>query len=116
MKKLWGERGRHGRPWKQFPCRPRIFKLPATKPVAIFRALANETRLEIIRLLGNTAAPGLRSGEIAIELKFQPPVVSHHLLILRRMEIITHRKLPAGKYYTLNTEEHKNFALFNLIL
>ena len=66
----------------------------------VFRALADPTRREILRLLGEK---DLTAGEIAGRFDMTFPSVSHHLNILKNAGLITDER--EGQYirYHLNT-------------
>jgi DNA-binding transcriptional ArsR family regulator len=55
-------------------------------------ALAQETRLNVFRLLVQNAPKGLPAGEIARRLKLPGPTLSFHLNILAATELIEARR------------------------
>jgi DNA-binding transcriptional ArsR family regulator len=65
-----------------------------------FRALADETRREILRLLRNGP---LTSGEIAARFSSSWPTVSRHLAVLRDAGLVAARRKRQEIYYELNT-------------
>jgi DNA-binding transcriptional ArsR family regulator len=68
----------------------------------VFKALADPTRREILRLLrqGEKTA-----GELAahFETRMSKPSVSHHFSVLKAADLITARREGQQIYYSLNT-------------
>ena len=94
-----------------------MFKsVPSKLQANIFRALANETRIEILRLLLQVDVSGLRSGDIALRLGIGSSAASHHLYILRKIQLVDFNKTKSGRYYTLNTKKQINLSIFNIII
>lgn len=71
------------------------------------RALADPMRLRIIRLLPghNTCDDVYNVSELARELKITQPSVSHHLLILKRANIVKSRKMCRDVYYWVDLKQ-----------
>lgn len=69
---------------------------------AMFKALADETRLKIVYGLHCTELCG---HELAALLDITPAAVSHHLRILRGLRIVAGRREGKEVYYTL-ADEH----------
>ena len=65
-----------------------------------FRALADPTRREILRLLGNG---DLTAGEIADHFDMTKPSISHHLNILKTAGLIEDEREGQFIRYSLNT-------------
>ena len=69
---------------------------------AVFKALADPTRREILKLLrgGEKTA-----GEIADHFadRMSKPSVSHHFAVLKAADLITARRVGQQIYYALNT-------------
>ncbi len=65
-----------------------------------FKALADPTRREILRLLrgGEKTA-----GELAARFDMSKPSVSHHFAVLKQADLIGSRKEGQQVYYFLNT-------------
>lgn len=61
--------------------------------VESLRALADDSRLDILRLLGHQPGYG---AWIASRLKLQPATVTHHLAVLRRAGLIAEAEPPPG--------------------
>lgn len=67
---------------------------------AIFKALNDETRREILELL---KVKDLSAGEIADYFNISKPSISHHLDILKRADLISSEKKGQFVIYSLNT-------------
>lgn len=67
---------------------------------AVFKALNDETRREILELLrkGNMSA-----GEIAVHFNISKPSISHHLDLLKQADLVTSEKQGQFVIYSLNT-------------
>ena len=76
-----------------------IFKLHTQ----LLKALANEKRLEIIHLLRDQE---LTVSEIQTMLDLKQANLSQHLMVLRKLNVVTTRKDGKEIYYKLS---HKNF-------
>jgi DNA-binding transcriptional ArsR family regulator len=69
--------------------------------LAFSRALADETRQEIMRL---TCCRWRSVGELAEELGVTQPTVSHHLAVLREAGLVHVRPDGRQTFYTLNQD------------
>ena len=67
---------------------------------ALFKALNDETRREILELLKKS---DMNAGEIAEQFNISKPSISHHLDILKRADLITSEKKGQYVEYSLNT-------------
>jgi DNA-binding transcriptional ArsR family regulator len=67
---------------------------------AIFKALNDMTRREILELLKDK---DLSAGEIANHFNISKPSISHHLDILKRADLITFEKNGQFIIYSINT-------------
>ncbi len=67
-----------------------------------FKALADETRLQIVALLQGRE---LYAQEIVEALNLSQPTVSRHLQLLERTEVVRVRRQNGMKYYTINREK-----------
>ena len=67
---------------------------------AIFKALNDATRREIIELLKKKE---LAAGEIADHFNISKPSISHHLDILKQADLITSEKKGQFIIYSINT-------------
>jgi len=65
-----------------------------------FKALADPTRREILRLLSRGE---LTAGELASSFDMSKPSMSHHFAILKEADLISSRRDGQQIYYTLNT-------------
>lgn len=67
---------------------------------AIFKAMNDATRREILELLKNKE---MSAGEIAEQFKISKPSISHHLDILKRADLIVSEKKGQFIIYSINT-------------
>jgi DNA-binding transcriptional ArsR family regulator len=67
---------------------------------AIFKALNDVTRREILELLKET---DLTAGDIAAFFDISKPSISHHLDILKRADLIASEKKGQFVIYSINT-------------
>jgi len=67
---------------------------------AIFKALNDETRRQILELLRES---DLSAGEIAEHFQISKPSISHHLEILKNADLISQKKKGQFIIYSLNT-------------
>ena len=70
-------------------------------PVLFAKALADETRQQIMKLC---CCRELSVGEIVEKTSVSQPTVSHHLAILREADLVQVRSEGKQTYYTLNQE------------
>jgi ArsR family transcriptional regulator, arsenate/arsenite/antimonite-responsive transcriptional repressor len=70
--------------------------------VVFSKALADETRQEIMRL---TCCKWLSVNEIVAHLNVSQPTVSHHLAILRAASLVEAREEGKQTFYRLNEEK-----------
>ncbi|KGJ50623.1 MULTISPECIES: autorepressor SdpR family transcription factor [Paraclostridium] len=66
----------------------------------VFKALSDETRREILKLLNNK---DLSAGEISNHFDMSKPSISKHLDILRDAELISSEKKGQFVIYSINT-------------
>ncbi|MDK2888457.1 transcriptional regulator, ArsR family [Desulfofundulus australicus DSM 11792] len=66
----------------------------------VFKALGDDTRREILRLL---ARRDMTAGEIARAFSLTRPTISHHLNILKEAGLVTDKKMGQFVVYSLNT-------------
>jgi ArsR family transcriptional regulator len=71
-------------------------------PVEFAKALADETRQDIMRLC---CCCWLSVGEIVAALNVTQPTVSHHLAILKAADLVHVRRDGKQVYYTLNQKK-----------
>ena len=71
-----------------------------SKALAALSALANETRIELVRALIAGGPDGLAAGEIARRLGVSPSRLSFHLAALEQAGLITSRRASRHVFYT----------------
>lgn len=76
------------------------YLIACLKMNALFKALNDETRRQIIELLKEKDR---NAGEIAEHFNISKPSISHHLDILKRADLITSEKKGQFVEYSLNT-------------
>ncbi|MDD5468959.1 MAG: metalloregulator ArsR/SmtB family transcription factor [Anaerolineales bacterium] len=76
-----------------------------TDPVEFAKALADETRQEIMRLC---CCQWLSVGEIVEAMGISQPTVSHHLNVLKKARLVRARRDGKQVYYTLIQEALAN--------
>ena len=85
-------------------CRPRAVRpLPARKQqdlVAAFKALADPTRLEILRLIAAQPAP-LCVCDIVERFDLGQPTISHHLKVLRQAGLVETGRRGVWAFYAV---------------
>lgn len=67
---------------------------------SVFKAMADPTRREILRLLG---AGEMTAGQLAERFAISAPSMSHHFSVLKGADLITARREGQQIYYALNT-------------
>lgn len=84
-------------------CSPRVKPRPrSTRPYArLFKALGDETRLEILGLLA-AAGTELCACDIEGHFELSQPTISHHLRILREAGLVTGERRGTWVYYALD--------------
>lgn len=70
--------------------------------VAALAALAQDTRLDIYRMLVQAGADGLPAGQIAERLELPSPTLSFHLAQLKHAGLVTHRRDGRSIIYAAN--------------
>ena len=75
------------------------------KPYApLFKALGDETRLEMLGLLAAAGERELCVCELERHFELSQPTVSHHLRILREAELVTSERRGTWVYYALRRD------------
>lgn len=74
-----------------------------TTALAALSALANETRLELVRLLVGAGSEGLSAGGIAKRLSISPSRLSFHLSALEQAGLIVSRRASRQIIYSVDT-------------
>jgi DNA-binding transcriptional ArsR family regulator len=73
----------------------------------VFRALADPTRREILRLLRQGE---MSAGDLANHFDMTKPSMSHHFAILKNADLVTTRRDGQLIYYMLNTTVMQDLA------
>jgi len=73
----------------------------------VFRALADPTRREILRLLRQGE---MSAGDLAKHFDMSKPSMSHHFTVLKNAQLVTNRRDGQLIYYTLNTTIMQDLA------
>jgi ArsR family transcriptional regulator, arsenate/arsenite/antimonite-responsive transcriptional repressor len=66
----------------------------------VFKALADPTRREILRLLGKGE---MSAGELAQKFDMTKPSMSHHFAVLKEADLVISRREGQQLIYSLNT-------------
>ncbi len=66
----------------------------------VFKALADPTRREILRLLGHGE---MTAGDVAERFDMTKPSMSHHFTVLREADLIRSRREGQQIWYSVNT-------------
>jgi DNA-binding transcriptional ArsR family regulator len=75
-------------------------------------ALAQESRLEVFRLLVRKGPEGVAAGEIAQTLDLAPPTLSFHLAQLRHAGLVRVRRLGRSLVYAADRERMTDVMAF----
>ncbi len=76
-----------------------------------FKALADPTRREILRLLADGS---MSAGDIAKRFDMSKPSLSHHFSLLKQAELVRSHREGQSIVYTLNTSVLEDTARFVL--
>lgn len=71
-------------------------------PLQLFKSLADQTRLRCLSLLKHNGE--LCVCELTYALDLPQPKISHHLAILRKVGLVSDRKMGLWIYYQLNPQ------------
>jgi len=85
-----------------------------TRALECFAALAQESRLTILRLLIREAPSGLAVGEIARRLDILPSTLSSHLGVLRRTGLVQSTRHRREIHYAADLEGMRKLIRFLL--
>jgi ArsR family transcriptional regulator len=87
--------------------------MPLMATDAVFKALADPTRREILRLLNERE---LTAGQLAERFNISAPSMSHHFNVLKQADLISARRNGQQIYYSLNTTVFQDLmrVLFDL--
>lgn len=86
--------------------------MEARAAVGAFGALAQETRLEVFRLLVRAGPSGMMAGEIAEALKVPASTMSHHLATIERAGLASSRRESRAIYYSAHYEGIRRLLSF----
>ena len=67
---------------------------------AVFKAIADPARREILRLLGRRE---MTASEVAENFAFTKPTLSHHFAVLKEADLISSRREGQTIWYSINT-------------
>jgi ArsR family transcriptional regulator len=67
---------------------------------SVFKAIADPTRREILRLLRNAE---MTAGDVAARFDMTKPTMSHHFSVLKEAGLVTSRREGQTIWYALNT-------------
>lgn len=81
------------------------------KTVQVFKALADPTRLDIVRNLARKPRDSASCGEVSTCSSLSQPAMSHHFKKLVDAGVILESKKGTEKIYVLNTEALMNFGI-----
>jgi ArsR family transcriptional regulator, arsenate/arsenite/antimonite-responsive transcriptional repressor len=84
----------------------------AATEAQLFRALGDETRIQIVRLLAEQTDP-LCACHIEAAFRLSQPTISHHLKVLRDAGLVTTERRGVWIYYALHRERFR--ALGDLV-
>ena len=82
---------------------PPLPKAQRERLLKVFKALADATRLEILRLVGSQAGPTCVC-DIVDHFDLRQPTISHHLKILREAGLVRSSKIGIWSFYEANPE------------
>ena len=103
------------KPSARGPVGKKLRPVPLKPYAKIFRALGDETRMEMIALLA--AADGeLCVCEIEAHFDLAQPTISHHLRLLREAGIVTSERRGAWVHYALDRDTVERIERFSSLL
>ena len=86
------------------PCAALSSSMTTARVVRVLKAIAQETRLNIIEVLMQQATAGLPAGVIAASLDTSPNLMSFHLKELSNADILIKKTSGRNILYSVNTE------------
>lgn len=81
----------------------------------LFKALGDETRLEIVEMLAATDGE-ICACEFEARFDLSQPTISHHLKVLREVGLITGERRGTWVYYTLVRERLRDLTAFHALV
>ena len=98
-------------------CAPRAkVRALSTRPYApFFKAIADETRLEMLGLLA-AAGSEICACDIEAHFELSQPTISHHLKILREAGLVRAERRGTWVYYQLDRDVLKLLSEFHALL
>lgn len=91
------------------PCAVTSSSMTTARAVRALKAIAQETRLNIIEILMQQKTCGLPAGVIAASLDISPNLMSFHLKELSNAEILVKKTAGRNILYSINTEFTHSF-------
>ncbi|MBS1997316.1 MAG: helix-turn-helix transcriptional regulator [Cyanobacteria bacterium SZAS LIN-2] len=88
--------------------------MKTNQAVSALAALAQETRLEIFRLLVRKGAAGMAAGELSDHFSMPPATMSFHLKELTSAALITPRRESRSIIYSANYDQMQQLMGFLL--
>lgn len=86
--------------------------MKTTTAVSALSALAQETRLDIFKLLVRKGATGMAAGELSDHFSIPPATMSFHLKELTNAGLITSRRESRSIIYSANYEQMQSLLGF----
>jgi len=98
-------------------CKPKRRTKPReVRPFApLFKALSDETRLEILALIAEAKGP-LCVCEIEAHFDLSQPTISHHLKLLRKVGVLSTERRGTWMYYSLEPAALERLGQFASLL
>lgn len=94
------------------PTVPKLRPAATTAYAKLFKALGDETRLEMMGLLAAAAGAELCACDIESHFAFSQPTISHHLKILREAGLVTGERRGTWVYYAIDKSTLARLAEF----
>jgi len=83
------------------PSVPRLGAAAGERHARVFRALGDQTRLEIVAMIAR-AGRALCACDVEREFELSQPTISHHLKVLREAGLVTSERRGTWIYYALD--------------
>ena len=85
------------------PAATRVAPRASIRWASVFRALGDETRLEILGLLAAAGEP-ICACDVEANFRLAQPTISHHLRVLREARLVTAERRGLWVYYGVNRD------------